>query len=93
MKRKKTLFASKYEAIIRHIRIKGKHGQLEKVRKRRSGVAEAVRKRLGTASLAKLSKSALWRTIKTEKAASIPIEPDKALSCLGLEKRQKLEIG
>jgi len=35
----------------------------------------------------------IFETLKTEKAASNSIKPDKALSGADLEKRQKLEIG
>ena len=93
MKRKKTLFASKDEAIVPHIRFKRKAEQLEKVRKHRSGVAEAVRKWLGTASPPSRPEGWFFEALKTEKAASNSIKPDKALSSAELEKRQKLEIG
>ena len=93
MKRKKTLFASKDEAIVPHIRFKRKAEELEKVRNRPSGVAHEVRKWLGTASPPPLPEGRLFEALKTEKAASNSIKPDKALSSADLEKRQKLEIG
>jgi hypothetical protein len=93
VKRKKTLFASKDEAIVPHIRFKRKAERLEKVRNRPSGVATAVRKWLGTASPPPRPEGRLFEVLKTEKAASNSIKPDKALSSADLEKRQKLEIG
>ncbi|MDD6087805.1 MAG: hypothetical protein PUB69_00575 [Desulfovibrionaceae bacterium] len=93
MKRKKTLFASKYEAIVPHIRFKRKADRLEKVRNLPSGVAHEVRKWLGTVSPPLRPEGRFFEALKTEKAASNSIKPDKTLSSADLEKRQKLEIG
>ena len=93
MKRKKTLFASKYEAIVPHIRFKRKADRLEKVRNLPSGVAGEVRKWLGTVSPPLRPEGRFFEALKTEKAASNSIKLDKALSSKDLEKRQKLEIG
>ena len=90
---KEKLFASKYEAIVPHIRFKRKAEQLEKVRNRPSRVAKAVRKWLGTASQTPRPEGRIFEALKTEKAASDSIKLDKALSSKDLEKRQKLEIG
>ena len=93
MKRKKTPFASKYEAIVPHIRFKRKAERLEKVRNRPSRVADEVRKWLGTASPPPRLEGRIFEGLKTEKAASNSIKLDKALFSKDLEKRQKLEIG